>query len=667
MNQDSQFRWVVAGSVLLAGCIGATDGAPVDEEIGQVVAAVTCEPRMTIFPVGSEHNIGYDNASCGTGTCAISCPDRNANSDWMSTDHQGIDIFAFRGAPLVAVADGTVVRVGTPSSTSGLRVRLRDDCGWEYYYGHLDSVSVSQGQRVSAGDLLGTMGNSGTGGVHLHFNISPDGDYSNDINPFPLLEATSGTACAPAPPPPPPPPPAEPPTSARNDASPRPTLTSVGAPSRFAFAGPTRVFDTRTGMGSARLVRSDGSSDRLSGEVSGTVSDWPSVPAGATGVWLNLAALGSITPGFIVAHPDGPAPETSTLNFFDGQVRANAVAIPLASSPAATFATTSEVDIIADLLGVFADDGLGLVSVPPARVGDSRPGPVPAATEHRVNVMAPAEAVGVVATVTALSTGTPGFITAYPCGSPRPETSNINYGDEGARANTVISAIAGGELCFWSSSEVQIIVDVTGYLVPAGLSYQALSPTRILDTRDDTSLYVGRLAAGQVVEIPLQSLAGAPAELQAAFVNITAVGTTGAGFFTAFPCGAPRPETSSLNYRDADVVGVMALSQISDGNLCIYSLQRTHLVVDLLGTWVPMPPAPPLADAGPSSRDAGVSGDSGSPVDASTGSADAGAGVDASTDPPGVEGGCSLGSHSRGGAPFGLAVFIALFAARRRR
>jgi MYXO-CTERM domain-containing protein len=172
------------------------DESPFEEEVGQVTAAVTCPPRMTVFPVGAEHNIGYDNRSCGSGTCEISCPDRNANSDWMSRDHQGIDVFAFRGAPLVAVADGTIVRVGTPSSTSGIRVRLSDDCGWEYYYGHMDSVSVVQGQRVSAGDVLGTMGNTGTGGVHLHFNISPDGEYNNDINPFALLESTSGTACS---------------------------------------------------------------------------------------------------------------------------------------------------------------------------------------------------------------------------------------------------------------------------------------------------------------------------------------------------------------------------------------------------------------------------------------------------------------------------------------
>lgn len=156
--------------------------------------SVSCDPLMHVFPVAAPHNIGYDNASCGTGTCAISCPDQNANSDWGGS-HHGIDVFAYQGAPLVAVTDGQIVAVGTPSGTSGLRVRLRDACGWEYYYGHMDTAVVSTGQWVSAGQQLGTMGYTGTQSTHLHFNVSPDGAYSSDINPFDLLNSTSATAC----------------------------------------------------------------------------------------------------------------------------------------------------------------------------------------------------------------------------------------------------------------------------------------------------------------------------------------------------------------------------------------------------------------------------------------------------------------------------------------
>lgn len=203
--------------VLVSACGGEalvveSESYPGDEDVlGTTLQEVTCPPRMSRFPVRAPHNIGYDARSCGTGTCRTSCPDQNANSDWnAATGHNGIDVFAFQRAPLVAVADGTIVAVGTPSRTSGLRVRLRDACGWEYYYGHLDQAVVSVGQRVTAGQLVGYMGRTGTASTHLHFNVSPDGQYLRDINPFTLLKNTSPTACAAQPPPPPPPPPPTP-------------------------------------------------------------------------------------------------------------------------------------------------------------------------------------------------------------------------------------------------------------------------------------------------------------------------------------------------------------------------------------------------------------------------------------------------------------------------
>lgn len=188
--------------VVALGC-GPTYLAPDASGPDGVDREAVCEPLMSVFPVAGDHNIGYDAASCGTGRCEISCPDAHANSDYGG-DHHGIDVFAWHRAPLVAVADADVVAVGVPSSTSGLRVRIQDACGWEYYYGHLDEAVVSVGQHVRAGELLGYMGYTGTASDHLHFNVSPWGAYSDDIDPFDLLESTSATACGGAPAEPPP-------------------------------------------------------------------------------------------------------------------------------------------------------------------------------------------------------------------------------------------------------------------------------------------------------------------------------------------------------------------------------------------------------------------------------------------------------------------------------
>jgi hypothetical protein len=204
---------LTASLLTFGGCdgeeaIGQSAGANEVRDLDVVpnLPQTSCDPTMSVFPIAAKHNIAYDKGSCVEDTCDISCPDANPNSDWgmkqSGTFHHGNDIFADHGAPLVAVTSGTIKQVGVAinmmgirSTTSGIRVRLRDDCGWEYYYGHLDEAVVAKNQRVEAGDLIGYLGQTGTSSTNLHFNISPGGVFSNDIEPFQLLTATSPTAC----------------------------------------------------------------------------------------------------------------------------------------------------------------------------------------------------------------------------------------------------------------------------------------------------------------------------------------------------------------------------------------------------------------------------------------------------------------------------------------
>ncbi len=88
--------------------------------------------------------------------------------------HEGVDIFAKKGTPLVAVTDGVITKVGT-NNLGGNVVWLQDSKrGLSIYYAHLDQQLVQSGQRVSRGDTIGTVGNSGnakTTPPHLHFGI----------------------------------------------------------------------------------------------------------------------------------------------------------------------------------------------------------------------------------------------------------------------------------------------------------------------------------------------------------------------------------------------------------------------------------------------------------------------------------------------------------------
>ena len=119
----------LVSTVLLAACGSDEPGL---ESTDKLQEGVTCDPQMYVFPVAGPHNIGYDGSSCGSGTCEISCPDAHANSDYggpAGDFHHGNDVFAWYRAPLVAAADGVVQAVGVASSTSGIRVRIRDACG----------------------------------------------------------------------------------------------------------------------------------------------------------------------------------------------------------------------------------------------------------------------------------------------------------------------------------------------------------------------------------------------------------------------------------------------------------------------------------------------------------------------------------------------------------
>ncbi|WP_157554320.1 M23 family metallopeptidase [Nocardia crassostreae] len=99
--------------------------------------------------------------------------------------HTGIDVAAPIGTPIYAVADGTVLESG-PASGFGMWVRLLHDDGTVTIYGHIDTATVSQGQRVMAGDQIATVGNRGfSTGPHCHFEVWLNG--VDKIDPIPWL------------------------------------------------------------------------------------------------------------------------------------------------------------------------------------------------------------------------------------------------------------------------------------------------------------------------------------------------------------------------------------------------------------------------------------------------------------------------------------------------
>jgi murein DD-endopeptidase MepM/ murein hydrolase activator NlpD len=130
-----------------------------------------------VFPVFGE--VGYTN-------------------DWLAPRagtgrHYGNDMFADTGTPVVAVADGTLSKVGV-NTLGGNRLWLTDDRGNWFYYAHLSAYAPAavEGARVTRGQVIGFVGNTGqaiTTPPHLHFEIRPGGIEADAINPYPHLLA----------------------------------------------------------------------------------------------------------------------------------------------------------------------------------------------------------------------------------------------------------------------------------------------------------------------------------------------------------------------------------------------------------------------------------------------------------------------------------------------
>ncbi|WP_121356075.1 M23 family metallopeptidase [Flavisolibacter nicotianae] len=102
--------------------------------------------------------------------------------------HKGIDIYARKGTPVVAVCDGVIVNKDhTPIGGNTLWLKSASH-PWTAYYAHLDRQLVREGQHVRKGQVIGTVGNTGNARhmpSHLHFGISPGSGW---LNPMPYVK-----------------------------------------------------------------------------------------------------------------------------------------------------------------------------------------------------------------------------------------------------------------------------------------------------------------------------------------------------------------------------------------------------------------------------------------------------------------------------------------------
>ncbi len=140
--------------------------------------------RGFTFPVGDPHTFGDSfGAPRMTGT-------------GYEHSHQGTDIMAPFGTPLLACERGIVTRMGS-DVLGGTKIWVKGESGTYYYYAHLSAFAegMVDGRLVEPGEVIGYVGDTGNargGAPHLHFEIHPDGGAA--VNPYPLLKVVDDLA-----------------------------------------------------------------------------------------------------------------------------------------------------------------------------------------------------------------------------------------------------------------------------------------------------------------------------------------------------------------------------------------------------------------------------------------------------------------------------------------
>gem|GEM_PF-1184527 len=122
--------------------------------------------------------------------------------------------------------------------------------------------------------------------------------------------------------------------------------------------------------------------------------------------------------------------------------------------------------------------------------------------------------------------------------------------------------------------------------VSGASAYTAVTPFRLADSR--TSFRITKLLANTPKKIKVAGIAGIPLDATALSANFTEVAAPAAGHLTVYNCTATRPTASTLNYYAGETVpnaGLFPLS--SSGELCLFSPQTIHLVIDVTGYFRP--------------------------------------------------------------------------------
>lgn len=380
-------------------------------------------------------------------------------------------------------------------------------------------------------------------------------------------------------------------------------------PGAFVSVPPSRLLDTRVngpkaGPGQTRSLTVIG--------VGGVA------PTGVSAVVLNVTVTNTTSDGYLTVSPTGTARAVvSNLNWSAGATTPNAVTVKVGSGGQVDLYQSGpgSADLVVDVAGYYLAGTVsaagGFTPVPPARLLDTRSpgqqnpaGAVTASQTRDLKVLGtasvPATGVSaVILNVTVTDTTASGYLTVFPTGTPKPQTSNLNWKAGVTVPHLVVAKVGdNGRVSFYQSGPgaASLVVDMAGFFLDgtpteAGM-YVAIPPSRLLDTR--TTL--GTVSAGQDRQLQVVGRGGVPAfGVGAVVVNGTVDQTTSPGYLTMHPGPEKTPLASNVNWSGPNsTVGNLVTVPLNIGGAVTLhngSQGSAQFIVDIFGYYL-APPNP---------------------------------------------------------------------------
>ncbi|MFJ7592742.1 hypothetical protein ACIQZO_36280 [Streptomyces sp. NPDC097617] len=387
------------------------------------------------------------------------------------------------------------------------------------------------------------------------------------------------------------------------------------AGSEFTPVAPTRLLDTRTGIGGPQGIVLPSGTARV--KVGGNAG----IPEGVTAVVLNVTATETNNSGFVTAFPEGgERPITSNVNWVAGQTVPNQVIVPVGKNGYVDLyngSWGSATHLIADVSGYFTPKASsGYTPMTPARFVDTREGlgtsrgQLAGQTTFSTQINGlrgvPQGTTAVALNVTVTNPGKYGHLTVFPSGQAAPDTSSLNFGAGQTIANSVIVPVGkDGKVSFRNGAYAgaDVVVDVVGYYSPDSKgAFVPVAPFRRLDTREPQDPYHGAIPGGYFLPV-IFSPSAADDGVSGYVLNATVTNTANSGFLSVAPDPnsledyrngttepVEAPGSSTLNWlgKGRTVANLVQASSGENGIVDFFNQSweewaTTDLVVDFFG------------------------------------------------------------------------------------